>query len=167
LQAVVEILNKNNPSERLTMVDCQAGMEAIAAISSAIAAIASVFVAKIAFSFQRNMLLKREEIDRLLDLIGQLHYLKSLAHRSAFDVNDEDVSKLGSRLLQARSCLATIESMASESAGSGITRVRDILNGMHESRIFAIDDKTPNAECINNLDVALFELRKLYRMETK
>lgn len=54
------------------MADCQTWLQTIAAFSAAVAAIAAAYVARDAFAFQRNSLLKKASIEQILNLLRQV-----------------------------------------------------------------------------------------------
>lgn len=149
------------------MADCQTWLQTIAAISAALAAIASACVAKNVFAFQHNSLLKKASIEKIVELLSQIHYLKDLANQPVLQAADEEVVGLKDRILEARRNVITLGSMASVSASKEIAIVRGVVNGLQENLIFSSDDKTPNQTIVQQLDDAISALQKIYRMETK
>ena len=75
------------------MVDYQAWLQTIAAVSAAMAAIAAAYVAKNSFAFQRNSLLKKAIIEKILEILHHIQYLKSLTTQPALMAADEDVDR--------------------------------------------------------------------------
>lgn len=149
------------------MADCQTWLQTIAAISAAMAAIAAAYVAKNAFAFQRNSLLKKASIEQILNLLHQIQYLKSLASQPVLQAADEEVIGLKDRISEARKSVATLGSMTTASTSKEISIVRDVVNGLREDLIFASDEKTPNFTVVQRLDEAISALQKIYRTETK
>lgn len=149
------------------MVDCQTWLQTIAAISAAMAAIAAAYVAKNAFAFQRNSLLKKASIEQILKLLHQIQYLKSLTSQPVLQAADEEVIALKESISEARRSVVTLESMTAASTSQEIAIVRDVVKGLREDLIFAADDKTPNLTVAQRLDEAISALQKIYRMETK
>lgn len=80
------------------MNDYNTWLQTAAAISSAVAAITAACLAKSAFTFQRNSLLKKASIEQILKLLHQLYYLKSLTGQAALGASDEDVAGLNQRV---------------------------------------------------------------------
>lgn len=149
------------------MADCQTWLQTIAAISAAMAAIAAAYVAKNAFAFQRNSLLKKASIEQILLLLHQTHYLKSLTSQPVLHAADGEVTGLKDRILEARKSVITLESMTSASTRKEIEIVRGVLDGLRDDLIFAFDEKTPNLTTAKQLDSAISALQRIYRMETK
>lgn len=149
------------------MADCQTWLQTIAAISAAMAAIAAAYVAKNAFAFQRNSLLKKASIEQILKLLHQIQYLKSLTRQPVLQAADEEVIALKESISEARRSVVTLESMTTASTSQEIAIVRDVVKGLREDLIFAADDKTPNLTVAQRLDEAISALQKIYRMETK
>lgn len=149
------------------MADCQTWLQTIAAISAAMAAIAAAYVAKNAFAFQRNSLMKKASIEQILKLLHQIQYLKSLTRQPVLQAADEEVIALKESISEARRSVVTLESMTTASTSQEIAIVRDVVKGLREDLIFAADDKTPNLTVAQRLDEAISALQKIYRMETK
>lgn len=149
------------------MVDCQTWLQTIAAISAAMAAIAAAYVAKTAFAFQRNSLLKKASIEQILKLLHQIQYLKSLTSQPLHQASDEEITGLKDSISEARKNVATLVSMTSASTKKEVATVRAVVNGLREDSIFAFDDRTPNHTMAQQLDDAISALQKIYRMETK
>lgn len=149
------------------MTDYQTCLQTIAAISAAMAAIAAAYVAKNAFAFQRNSLLKKANIDQILKLLRQIQYLKSLTSQPLLLAADEEVTRLKDRISEARESVATLRSMTSSPTSKEIEIVRDVLDGLREDIIFASDDKTPNQTIARQLDDAISALQNIYRTEIK
>ncbi len=149
------------------MADCQTWLQTIAAFSAAVAAIAAAYVARNAFAFQRNSLLKKASIEQILKLLHQVQYLKSLTSQPVLLAADEEVTGLKDRISEARKSVATLRSMISASTNKEIAIVRDVMDGLREDIIFASDDKTPNQTIAQQLDDAICALQKIYRTETK
>lgn len=149
------------------MADCQTWLQTIAAISAAMAAIAAAYVAKNAFAFQRNSLLKKASIEQILKLLHQIQYLKSLTSQPVLQAADEEVIALNEKVSEARKSVATLESMTATNTSKEIAIVRDVVNELRADLIFAADDKTPNLTVAQRLDEAISALQKIYRTETK
>lgn len=149
------------------MADCQTWLQTIAAISAALAAIAAAYVAKNAFAFQRNSLLKKASIEQILKVMNEIQYLKSLTRQPVLLAADEEVAGLKDRISEARKSVATLRSMISPSTSKEIAIVRDVMDGLREDFIFASDEKTPNRTISQQLDEAISALQKIYRTETK
>ncbi len=149
------------------MVDCQTWLQTIAAVSAAMAAIAAAYVAKNSFAFQRNSLLKKASIEKILELLHQIQYLKSLTTQPALMAADEDVMSLKERISEARKSVVTLQPMISASTSKEIKIIRDVMDGLEEDIIFAPDDKTPSQTTAQRLDDAISALQKIYRTEIK
>lgn len=149
------------------MVDCQTWLQTIAAVSAAMAAIAAAYVAKNSFAFQRNSLLKKASIEKILELLHQIQYLKSLTTQPALMAADEDVMSLKERISEARKSVVTLQPMISASTSKEIKIIRDVMDGLEEDIIFATDDKTLSQTTAQRLDDAISALQKIYRTEIK
>ena len=149
------------------MVDCQTWLQTIAAVSAAMAAIAAAYVAKNSFAFQRNSLLKKASIEKILELLHQIQYLKSLTTQPALMAADEDVMSLKDRISEARKSVVTLQPMISASTSKEIKIIRDVMDGLEEDIIFATDDKTLSQTTAQRLDDAISALQKIYRTEIK
>ena len=149
------------------MVDCQTWLQTIAAVSAAMAAIAAAYVAKNSFAFQRNSLLKKASIEKILELLHQIQYLKSLTTQPVLLAADEEVMSLKDRISEARKSVAMLRPMTSASTSKEIEIVRDVMDGLKEDLIFAPDGKTPSQTTAQRLDCAISALQKIYRTEIK
>lgn len=149
------------------MTDYNTCLQTAAAISSAIAAIAAVCVAKNTFTFQRNSLLKKANIEQILKLLQQLHYLKSLTGQPVLGMADEEFTGLKQRISETRDSVKTLESMISATANADLKKVRDFLHGLNETNIVASDDNTPNVTLSRQLDDAISTLQNIYHTEIK
>ena len=130
-------------------------LQTAAAISSAIAAIAAVCVAKNTVTFQKNSLLKKAIIEQILKLLHQFHYLKSLTGQAVLDAADEAVAGLNQRISETRESAAVLESMISAHAYDDIKKIRDVMHHLREENVFARDERTPNAALGQQLDDAI------------
>lgn len=145
-------------------------LQTVASVSSAIAAIAAVCVAKNTFAFQKNSLLKKANIEQILKLLDQLHYLKSLTGQAVLGAADEDVTGpngLEQRISETRKSFMALESMISAPTSADMKKVRDFVHGLREANVFPHDDTTPNVALSKQLDAAISALQNIYRMETK
>lgn len=149
------------------MVDYQTWLQTVAAVSAALAAIAAAYVAKNSFAFQRNSLLKKASIDKILELLHQIQYLKSFTTQTALMAADEDVMSLKDRISEARRSVVTLRTMISPSTSKEIKIVRDVMDRLEEDIIFATDDKTQSQITAQRLDDAISALQKIYLTEIK
>lgn len=149
------------------MNDYNTWLQTAAAISSAVAAITAACLAKSAFTFQRNSLLKKASIEQILKLLHQLYYLKSLTGQAALGASDEDVAGLNQRVSETTDSLMALESMISARESADMKMVRDIVHHLREENVFARDDKTPNVPLSQQLDDAISALQNIYRLEIK
>ncbi|MFT3761281.1 MAG: hypothetical protein QM761_01450 [Pseudoxanthomonas sp.] len=149
------------------MIECNAYVQAIAAVSSAIAAITAVCVARSALAFQKNSLLKKASIELMLKIMWQLHYLKSLTYRAALGTPDQEFSGLGQRIADTKDDVMALESMLSATVGTDVKTIREFLCGLRESEVFAASDGVPNASIENRLDDAISAMNSIYRKEIK
>ena len=149
------------------MTDYNTYLQTAAAISSAIAAIAAVYVAKNTFTFQRNSLLKKANIEQILKLLLQLHYLKSLTGQAVLGATDEEFTGLNQRISEIWDSVKTLESMISATANADIRKVRDLVHSLNETNVFASDDNTPNVALRRQLDDAITALQNIYHTEIK
>lgn len=149
------------------MTDYNTCLQTVAAISSAIAAIAAVYVARSTFTFQKKMLLKKMTIEQILKLLQQLQYLKSLTGQSILGAADGAVTRLNQRISETQESILVLESMISDSANADMKKVCDFVHGLRQDSIFALDDNTPNDTLNQQLDVAIGILQKIYHKELK
>ena len=149
------------------MTDYNTCLQTVAAISSAIAAIAALCVAKNTFTFQKNSLLKRASIEQIIKLLHQLHYLKSLTSQVALGAADEDVTGLKQRISETRGSVIALKSMISAHASADVKKIHDIAHHLREEKVFALGENTPNLVLSQRLDDAISALQNIYRLEMK
>lgn len=149
------------------MTDYNTYLQTAAAISSAIAAIAALYVAKNTFTFQKNSMLKRASIEQILKLLQQLHYLKSLTRQVALGAADEDVMGLKQRISETKGSVMALESMISAHASTDVKRIYDLAHHLREENVFALGENTPNVVLSQRLDDAISALQNIYRLEMK
>ena len=149
------------------MTDYNTCLQTTAAISSAIAAIAAVCVAKNTFTFQRNSLLKKANIEQTLKLLQQLYYLKSLTGQAVLGSTDEEFTGLKQRILETRASVKTLESMISATTNADLRKIHDFVHSLNETNVFASDDNTPNVTLRRQLDDAISALQNIYHTEIK
>jgi len=142
-------------------------LQTVAAISSAIAAIAAVILAKSSFNFQKNSLLKKANIEQILKLLHQLQKLKSLSVQAVLSVADDDVSGLKQRILEIEENLIILESMISPPASADIENIRSIVFDLKEYDIFARKENKQNLTISRQLDDAISALQNIYHAEIK
>ena len=97
-------------------------LQTVAAICSAIAAIASVCVARSTFSFQRNFLLKKASIDQILKLLSQLNHLRSLTGQPVLAAADGDVTGLQQQITETIASVRALEYLVSAPASANVKR---------------------------------------------
>lgn len=149
------------------MTDYNTSLQTVAAISSAIAAVAAVCVAKKTFIFQKTSLLKKANIEQMLKLSQQLHYLKSLTGQADLAAADEAAIGLKQRISETRDSVKVLESMTSATASADLVKLRDSVCGLHETNVFAPDDNTSNVATRRQLDDAIKALQNIYCTEIK
>jgi putative flippase GtrA len=149
------------------MTDYNTCLQTAATISSAIAAITAVYVAKNTFTFQRNSLLKKANIEQILKLLQQLHYLKSLTGQAVLGAADQEFTGLKQRISETRDSVKTLESMISATANADLKTVCDFVHSLNETNVFASDDNTPNVTLSRQLDNAISALQNIYHTEIK
>lgn len=149
------------------MTDYNICLQTVAAVCSAVAAIAAAWVAKSTFTFQKNSLLKKASIEQIIQLLHQLHYLKSLTGQSVLGIADQEVTGLKQRISGIRESIMALESMISTYAGADVKRIRDIALHLREGNVFAHDENTPNVAISQQLDDAISTLQNIYRLEIK
>ncbi|MGB3394163.1 MAG: hypothetical protein WA956_07745 [Stenotrophomonas sp.] len=142
-------------------------MQTIAAIGSAIAAVAAVWVARSAFAFQKNALLKKTSVELMQQLMQQLFSLKSLAGKTALGMADDEFLGLGQRIVDAREGIRALESMLSPHSATSLTELRDALDGMKEEDFHAPADGRPRHRVVQRLDSAVSALQRIHRMEMR
>lgn len=150
----------------MDMTDYITCLQAVAAISSAIAAIAAVYVARSTFIFQKQLLLKKMIIEQIQKLCQQLYYLKSLTIQNALNAADDDVAKLNQRIAETQECIVFLKFLISDSAQVELQKVNDFARGLRADSIFS-DDNTPNDVLCRELDDAIGRLQKIYCKELK
>lgn len=149
------------------MIDYNTYLQTVAAISSAIAAIAAVCVAKSTITFQKNSLLKKASIEKMLTLLQQLQYLKSLTGQALIDAADEAVTELPQRISETMDSVKTLESMISATASTDFVKLRDSVGALRETNFFTLDENTPNVTSSRQLTDAISALQNIYRREIK
>lgn len=149
------------------MIEYNTWLQTVAAISSAIAAIAAVYVAKKTFTFHRNSLLKKANVEHILKLLQQLHYLKSLTAQVALGAADDEFTGLTQRILELKANVKTLESMTSAPASADLLQLRDFVGELRDANVFAHDVNTLNVATSQQLDGAINALHKIYRSEIK
>lgn len=149
------------------MPDYNTYLQTAAAISSAIAALAAVCVAKNTFAFQKNSLLKKASVEQFVKLLTQLHYLKSLTGQAVLAAADGDVTGLKQRILETRESIIALESMLSVPPSADMKKLRDIVHSVREENVFAQDHNTPNITLSAQMDDAIRALQNIYRTEIK
>lgn len=149
------------------MTDCNIYLQTAAAISSAIAAIAALCVARCTFTFQKNSLLKKASIDQIQKLLHQLHYLKSLTSQVTLCAADEDVAGLKQRISEIGVSVIALESMISAHASTDMKKIHDIAHHLREDNVFALGENMPNVVLSKRLDDAISALQNIYRLEMK
>lgn len=149
------------------MTDYNTYLQTAAALSSAIAAIAAVWVAKNTSTFQENSLLKKASIEQILKLLHQFHYLKSLTGQAVLSAADENVSGLKQRISETRESLMVLESMISAHANADVKKICDVVYNLREENLFGSDENKPNDFFSQQLDDAISALKNIYRLEIK
>src|SRR5690554_1433136 len=149
------------------MSDCSTTLQMVAALASAIAAIAALWVARSAFSFQKNSLLKTANLEQIVKLLQQLYYFKSLTGQPVLDASDEDVTGLGQKIAEAKHSVVLLEAMVPESARTEMMNINDIVHGLHEGSIFPTGQGGPNSALRARLNDAIDALQCVYRTEMK
>lgn len=150
------------------MSDYTSYLQSAAAVSSAIAAVAAVYVARSTYIFQKQSLLKKMTIEQMQKLLHQLHYLKSHTRRGALSAPDDEIMRLSQRISETNECFFVLKSMISDSsAQSDLSKISDVLLGLNEHKIYAYDELSPNNTVIRQLDDAIGMLQKIYRKELK
>lgn len=149
------------------MTDYNTYLQTVAAMSSAIAAIAAVCVAKSTFNFQKSSLLKKASIEQILKLMHQLHYLKSLTDKAVLGADDKDVTGLKQRISETRESVMALESMLSAHASADVKKLHAVAHHLREENVFACYENTPNVASIKQLDEAISALQNIYRLEIR
>lgn len=149
------------------MIDTSIALQTVAASSSAVAAIAAFWVARSAFTFQKNSLLKTATVEQIVKLLQQLYYLKSLAGQPVFGASDEDVTGLEQRIADVKHSLLLLGAMVPANAGQEMKKVHAIVHGLYEGGIFPSGESGPNATLSAKLDEAIDALQCVYRAEMK
>lgn len=152
----------------MDMSDYTSYLQPAAAVCSAIAAFAAVYVARSNYIFQKQSLLKKMTVEQMQKLLHQLHYLKSLTRHRALSAPDDEITRLRQRISETNECFLVLESMISDSsAQSDLKKVSDFLLGLDEYEIYASDEHSPNHIICRQLDEAIGMLQKIYRRELK
>lgn len=149
------------------MSDCSTALQTVAALASAVAAIAAFWTAKNTFSFQRNSLLKVSITEQIVRLLQQLFYLKTLAGEPVFGAADEEVIGLGQKIAEAKHSVRVLEGMVSASARADVQKVHAIVHELREDSVFPTGQSGPNALLKQRLDTAIEALERAYRMEMR
>jgi hypothetical protein len=147
------------------MTDYNTYLQTAAALCSAIAAIAAVWVAKNTSTFQENSLLKKASIEQILKLLNQFHYLKSLRGQAVLAAADENVSGLKQRISEIRESVMVLESMISARASADVKKICDVVYNLREENVFGSVENNPNDFFSQQLDDAISALKNIYRLE--
>jgi hypothetical protein len=149
------------------MIDCNTFIQSVAAICSAIAAIFAAFVAKLAYDFQKNAVLKHSIANQIVTTLGHLYYLNSLKDQSALAMDDEKILDIPQRVSNAKDCVVVLQSMlTTKEAHEKITIVRQIVFGLTEAIILR-SNRNAGDEHSKELHDAIDQLHNIYRMEIK
>lgn len=151
----------------MTTIDCNTFLQTIAAISSAIAAFVAAHLAKSAFTFQKNSLLKKATVEQILKLLHQFHYLKSLAGQGVLDAPDENITGLRQKIFETKQSVMTLEHMICAQASIDMQKIHNIVLNVHEENIFARDGNMKNYALIRQLDEAISALQRIYHTEIR
>jgi hypothetical protein len=151
----------------MRMSDYNTYLQTAAAISSAIAAIAAVYVARSTFTFQRDSLLKKVVIEQIMKLLKQLYYLRSLTVQPVLAEADEEFLGLLQQISETRASVIALESLVSTPASADVKKVRDVVFGMRKENVYTQNHKTPNDALSAQLSDAISALYKIYHTEIK
>lgn len=149
------------------MTDYNLCLQTVASISSAVAAIAAVWVAKNTFTFQKNSLLKKASIEQMVKLLQQLNYLKSLIGQSVLGITDEEFTEQEQQILDTRDRVKTLEFMISATQITDLKKIRDCVHGVRQKDFCFPDDNTSNVALKQKLDDAISALQKIYLVAMK
>ena len=127
------------------MSDCSTVLQTVAALASAAAAVAALWVARSTFSFHQNSLLKTSNTEQIVKLLQQLYYFKSLTGQPVLGAGDEDITAIGQRIAEAKHSVLLLEAMVSANARTDMRKVHDIVHGLREGSIFPTGQSGPNA----------------------
>lgn len=149
------------------MADYNAYLQTAAAVSSTIAAIAAVYVARSTFTFQKNFILKRTVIEQLLRLLQDFYYLKSLSGQGVLGAADDEVTGLKQRISDTRASSIALESMLSVNSRDDIESIQRVTRDLSERDFFADNGAVPNVDTRRQLESAISALQRIYRFELK
>lgn len=150
------------------MSDYTSYLQTAAAVSSAIAAVAAVYVSRSTYIFQKQSLLKKMTIEHMQKLMHQLYYLKSLTGKVSLSVPDDEFTNLSKRISETKECFLALESMISySSAQSDLRNVSDFLLDLDEHKIYSPDEHSPNHTVNQQLGDVIGMLQEIYRKELK
>jgi hypothetical protein len=149
------------------MSDCSTALQTVAALASAVAAIAALWVASRAFFFQRSSLLKSAVVEQIVTTTKQLYGFRLLTSKPIFGVADEEVSGLPQRISELKNSVSLLEAMVCARARKDMEKVHVIVNGLHESSIFPAHEGVSNAPLDAKLAEAMDALQRVYRTEMK
>jgi putative flippase GtrA len=149
------------------MIDYNTHLQTIAAISSAIAAIFSMYAVRSMFTFQKNSLLKQSSIAQILRTLQQFYYLKSLTGQSSIETFDDNVTGLKKRILELNESVMVLESMISNYASEDVKKIRDVTHQLREENFFAYKNNMLNTTLCQQLDSAIITLQHIYHSEIR
>jgi hypothetical protein len=149
------------------MSNYSTALQTVAAFASAVAGVAAFWVARNAFSFQKNSLLKTAITEQIVKLLQQLSNLKLLAGQPVLGAADEEVIGLGQRIAEAKHSVLLLDAMVSKSARKEMKKVHDIVHRLHEDGIFPTWQIGQNALLNARLAEAIDALQRVYRTEMK
>jgi ABC-type multidrug transport system fused ATPase/permease subunit len=147
------------------MTDFNICLQTAAAISSTIAAFAAVWVAKKTSSFQKNSLLKKALIEKILALQEQLYDLKSHLGQSALAVADEKLARPGKIISEAADSVRVLGFMLSDTASADLNKILDCVRRLQQEDFYSPSNSISNTAIKKKLDDAISALKTIYRAE--
>jgi hypothetical protein len=124
-------------------------------------------VARRTFTFQRDLLLKKAIIERIIELLDQLYYMRKLTGQSVFAEADEVFMGLPQKISETMASVKALEFLLSAPASANVKRVRYVVHGLRQESVFAQDHNTPNVTLSAQLGDAISALHNIYRTEIK
>lgn len=151
----------------MSMTEYGTLLQTVAAVGSAVAAIAAFCIARNTYLFQKNSLLKKASIEQILKLLHQLQYIRSLTTQVVLAAADEEVAGIKQRISEIRANVKILESMVCAHASTDFRKLQDLTDHLSEENIFALDETIPNIALSLRLNDAINALQKIYRLELK
>lgn len=135
---------------------CSAILQTVAALGSTVAAFLALCVSYQSHSFQRNLLLKKEIIERIQFLLQEFRYLNTFECQDEHDPSDEAIEGLPKKMSEVKASVMALEVILAGPSRAEAKKIMDILDNLSVATI---------ATTSGELDGAIGLLQNIHRME--